>query len=447
MARNAHKLIYCLIAMDILLHFPASLFSQSVKISFHRAAQTQQVDFYSFSPMLLLEHEIGRFRKLPKNPVLTPSLRGWDSRDVADPYILVTADSITLFYDGDNDDHYHIGYAVRDPQGWHWLKRGKLFNGSGNYWDMYHQIAPVVVEVPQHRLLYYNGNKEDNELGYQWGVTALDFPGNRREPFPDTPLFQMDTTRWDGFGMVYGDIIYFPENGLLRMWYTGFQGPLSAIGLAESRDGIHWQRVGDSPVLTLLPGVIAPEVVFNGKTYTMFFVQLEVTAGGMRTLISRASSMDGIHWENITPVFKPEAKWEGSRLMRPNLSFFEQRVQLYYCAQKGGKWRIGVAYAHANFKREGFWKSPPIVNAVSQIHLKYEQPEGTSLLIKLNDYTHQRSFNFPMDKPGRQLRRGVEEAVIKVPLALIPGEWDIEIRLSTSQPHYSPVIYSLELLP
>ncbi len=446
MTGNSH-LKYWRIAIGLVLFFSSILLSQSVKLSFHRAAESYKVDYHSFYSMLLLEHEIGKFRKLPKNPVLTPSLQGWDSRDVADPYILVTADSIMLFYDGDNDDHYHIGYAVRDQQGWKWLKRGKIYAGSGSGWDTYHQIAPVVLETPLSRLLYYNGNHEDSELGYQWGMAAIHSPENQWKSLSDAPVFPLDTTLWDGSGMVYGDIIYLPEKNLYRMWYTGFQGPLSAIGLAESSDGVHWHRVGDSPVLALLPGVIAPEVVFNGKTYTMFFVQLDVSTGGMGTLISRASSVDGTHWDNITPVLKPEFKWEGTRLMRPNLSFFEQRVQLYYCAQKGGKWRIGVAYAYAHFQSEGFWRSPPIIKAVSQIHLKYELPAGTSLLIKLNDYTHNRSFDFTLDNSGRQLRQGVETTTIPVPVALIPGDWDIEIQLSTSQPNHSPVIYSLELVP
>lgn len=438
---------YWQIALAFFLFLSPRMFSQPVKLPFYRAAEFQGVDYHSFYPQLMLAHKIGRYRKLPKNPVLTPSRQGWDSRDVADPYILVTADSIMLFYDGDNDDHYHIGYAVRDKQGWNWVKQGKIFAGSGSGWDAYHQVAPVILETPQSRRLYYNGNNEDNELGYQWGMTVLTSSGNRWKSRTDAPLLPLDTTRWDGSGMVYGDIIYFPEKNLFRMWYTGFQGPLSAIGLAESSDGIHWQRVGDSPVLSLLPGVIAPEVVFNGESYLMYFVQLDVSSGGMKTFISRAASRDGIHWQNITPILQPEFKWEGNRLMRPNLSFFEQRVQLYYCAQKGGKWHIGVAYANAIFRSNGYWRSEPVEEAVSEIRLKYERPAGTTLLVRLNDHTHHRSFDFSLDKPGRQLRQGVEEAVIKVPLALIPGEWDIEIRLSTSQTNHSPVIYSLLLVP
>lgn len=322
-------------------------------VAFHEHERSDHVDYHSFAPQMLLKHRFGTdFRKLPKNPLLRPGRGGWDRKDVADPFVVVTADSVLLFYDGDARDRYQIGYARRDARGWGWEKRGAFLSGSGEAWDAYHQIAPVVLRSGDQWRIYYNGHSEDEELGYRWGAAQREAGGSWRYPSRE-PLIALDSAAWDFAGNAYGDIIYFPEENIYRMWYTGFQGPLAAIGLATSRDGLSWTKRAEGPVLNVLPGVISPDVLYDGEGYRMFYVQLELSSKGMGTKIMAAESKDGIVWGNITEVLQPAARWEGKRLMRPHVSYFEGRVQLYYCAGRGGDWQIGAAWCEAEFVPEG----------------------------------------------------------------------------------------------
>jgi predicted GH43/DUF377 family glycosyl hydrolase len=422
------------------------LFARTQIIPFHHKSFVENVDYHSFSA-LMLKHQIGNdFRKLPKNPVLAPSRGNWDAEDTADPFVLVTADSIMLFYDGDNSDRYHIGYAVQDEHGWGWKKRGRFITGSKAAWDSYHQIAPVVLLHEGTWLLFYNGNINDSELGYQWGLARKIFGQHNWQYPPGLPLMALDSASWDFAGNAYGDILYFPEENKFKMWYTGFQGPLASIGMAESTDGLNWQKIGEGAVLVQLPGVISPDVIYNGEMYYMYFVQLQVSNKGMGTKICRAKSKGGIHWENIEDVLLPGGGWEGRRLMRPNLSFFDGRVQLYYCASGGSTWRIGAAYAVADFTtNKGIWRSKPLKTNFRKVRIKYKVPAETSLTVNFVDMLSGKIYETNLEAEKVQLRNGVFLSVIPIPQELSSVDRQIELKLMTSSPNKSPVVYELSL--
>jgi len=428
---------YLILLSVILIGLDAN--SQNTNIPFYSHTYTRNVDYHSFPSMLMLKHRIGNFYKLPKNPVLTPSGNGWDRKDVADPFVLVTADTVYLFYDGSSGGRYGIGYAVRDPEGWLWIKRGEILKDENSNWDSYHRIAPGIVRVGDQWRLYYSGNDSDSEFGYQIGMAVSEGYG-KWQVEEKNPIMTIDSTDWDFAGNIYCDNHYFPESGKFRMWYTGFQGPLSGIGLAESEDGYNWQKIGEAPVFNVFPGVIAPEVIYDGERYFMFFAQLALT-GEYRTRICRAESNDGIQWQNIEDVLIPTEKWEGSKLMKPNLSFFEQRMHLYYCSQKGSNWHIGEATADAIFEQEGIWRSKEMSERVSQIQIKFEQPEGTSVHANIIEMKSGRKIAIPISDQAHLLRKDVFSMTHSD--IDVEGSWQIELELQTKIENRSPVIYQI----
>jgi len=413
------------------------------RIFFHSAAHFENVDYHSFAPLLMLKHEIGAFQKLPKNPVLEPSNFGWDRKDVSDPFVMVTPDSIYLYYDGSDNNGYKIGYAVLDPSGWKWQKRKKIFPKANNGWDNYHQINPTPLIYKNQFRIYYSGNDSDSEFGYQVGMAIKE--ANSQWQYPSRlPVLGIDSTAWDFAGIIYADVHYFPGADIFKMWYTGFQGPLSAIGLAESRDGISWKKVGDEPVFNIFPGVIAPEVIFNGEKYTMYFTQL-VYDDGLKTFISRTESEDGINWNGVEPILKPELRWESSKLMKPNLSYFDGRVHLYYCAQKGSTWRIGAATADALFEPEGTWRSHRIKSKADWVSFVSESPEGTDISVALIDTELSKKYELSMSGYSKELRTGVLEKKMLLPDSLNLNHWQIELGLQSKIENRSPVIYELRI--
>ena len=428
--------------ITILLFFlTINVKGQKTTIPFHSPALAENVDYQSFPSLLMLQHTIGKFTKLPKNPVLTYSANGWDKDDVSDPFVYVTADSVYLFYDGSSHGKYKIGYAVRDPSGWFWLKRKKLLNRSNGSWDSFHQVDPNVLLVDGMWRLYYSGNHSDSEFGYQIGLAEKKGVGEWSYPVT-IPVLLMDTTSWDFAGNVYSSVLYFPKLNKFKMWYTGFQGPLSAIGLAESGDGLNWQKIGDGPVLNIFPGIIAPSVIYNGEKYIMYFVQLDLS-NGFGTRISQAESQDGIHWENFEEILRPGAKWEGRKLMRPNISYFEGKVHLYYCGQKGSRWQIGEAVADAQFAENGVWRSEVIKKNVGSLQIKFEQPQGTLIKAYAIDLKSGTRKELPLFNQTEPLRTNVYSSIISE--LNIQGEWQIELELETTVENRSPVIYEINV--
>lgn len=414
------------------------IFSQTGPIQFYENSSGDQVDYQSFPTMMLLKFEIGEFTKLPKNPIIRPEKGRWDSKDAADPFLMVTGDSITVFYDGDDRGKYHIGYAVMDKSGWGWKKRGKIFSGSGEQWDSFHQIAPIVFMKGREMHLYYNGNSTDSELGYQWGLAVKQGNGWRTRP---QPLMQLDSLEWDFAGNAYGDIVYLPKENLYRMWYTGFQGPVASIGVADSRDGLRWRKRGKKPVFMNIPGVIAPDILFDGASYTMFFTQLYLTDRGPRTKISRAESADGFTWRNVRDVLKPERRWEKRKLMRPHLAYFENRIYLYYCGARGGRWSIGAAYSDAQFASQGSWRSTNRRGG-ELLRIKYEVPEGTTLKVEIVANGVAAGVK-ELTADGKELRAGVYEQLLEIPQAVRNVGWQVELTFSTSRTDRSPIVYDL----
>lgn len=443
MDRAAESLItWSLLVGALLMLFPPGAAAQSeTNIRFYKESFSHNVDFRSYPGMLLLKHQVGKFYKVFKNPVFQPSPSGWDRQDVADPYVVVTPDSVYLYYDGDSDERYHIGYAVLDERGWDWMRRGRVFEGSGQDWDSFHQIAPVVLfATSQDWMLFYSGNAQDSQLGYRMGVAMG--VHKRFNPMAGAPLWTPDSTDWDIAGAGYADVLYFPEEKVYRMWYTGFEGLLAAIGLAESRNGRHWGKVGKEPVLKRLPGVIAPEIVFNGEYYTMYFVQLYFE-NGLKTKICRTQSSDGHHWQEVEDILLPSEKWEGRKLMRPNISFYNNEVHLFYCAQKGSRWQIGEARAKPDFVSEGLWESPKLPPSHSKLKIIYEQPPGTTLEFHFVETITAQKYLANLSDSVVVIRKGVRQSILNVPEPFRNRPFKIRLHLATERPERSPIIYQV----
>lgn len=84
-----------------------------------------------------------------------------------------------------------------------------------------------------------------------------------------------------------------------KMWYTGQAKGLSAIGYAESDDGIHFKRVMDEPVLTRERdwegfSVMNPCVLYENGIYKMWYAAGETFEPNV---LAYAESKDGIHWD------------------------------------------------------------------------------------------------------------------------------------------------------
>lgn len=432
---NSNRILNFMLKTILLICFAAASYGQQT-IDFSSFEKAENIDFNSLYPALILKHNIGRFYKLPKNPVLSPTRNSWDADDTADPFVYVTADSIYLFYDGSRDVKYSIGYAVRTNDGWGWQKRKQILVPDFENWRSFHLIAPLI--VPNTNLLIYNGNSSDSELGYQTGIAGKS--NNIWHFLSGAPHLKRNNQQWDFAGNAYQDVVYLPSKKKYLMFYSGFTGPLSSIGLAESSDGINWLQK-EEPVLKSPPGVIAPTVIFNGEKFLMYYVQLDINKG-YRTFINSAVSSDGLSWQKRENILKPDNRWEGTRLMRPNLSYFENQYHLFYCAQYGSHWQIGEAIADASFSEKGDWLSKRIAYQPSEIIIRFEQPASCALILELLDENLQVLKEIKPLDDKEIIRNGVYRSTIKTSGINFSR---IRIKFNSNNRARSPLIYSISL--
>ncbi len=108
--------------------------------------------------------------------------------------------------------------------------------------------------------------------------------------YPGNPIFSgTGRNTWDRQIRERGWILI--EDGTWRLWYTGYNDSLSRtkyLGLATSRDGIHWKRYEGNPVYD--SGWVEDVcVVKRDSLYFMF-------AEGVGDTAHMLTSPDGLHW-------------------------------------------------------------------------------------------------------------------------------------------------------
>ena len=145
-------------------------------------------------------------------------------------------------------------------------------------------------------------------------------------------------TRWDANCVVPGAV--FKEDGIYKMYYQGFRnsGGEWQTGLAESNDGINWERYAE-PVLKSnsteyqisagdiikIKGVYFLYYTFRPNPMTMPPYQI---SGG----ISLATSTDGKTWKRFdsNPILTNTETWEGSRVYYPSVIVENDRYDMIY---------------------------------------------------------------------------------------------------------------------
>lgn len=97
-----------------------------------------------------------------------------------------------------------------------------------------------------------------------------------------------------------------------KMWYTGQARGFSFIGYAESKDGLHFERVLNEPVLiSERPwegfSVMNPCVLYENGVYRMWYAAGETYEPNV---LAYAESPDGVHWKKslINPIFTKDPK-------------------------------------------------------------------------------------------------------------------------------------------
>lgn len=134
------------------------------------------------------------------------------------------------------------------------------------------------------------------------------------------------------------------------------------IGIAASRDLIHWEKVGEITPQTGADyekkGLCAPGALVKDGQVNLFY---QTYGNGKNDAICHAVSDDGIHFRRnpTNPIFRPTGTWNCGRAIDAEVIRFKGRYFLYF-ATRDSDYKIqmqGVAIAPENtqFNRED-WK-------------------------------------------------------------------------------------------
>ena len=181
----------------------------------------------------------------------------------------------------------------------------------------------------QEKLAYYNC--EENRPFFDYGTAGgwKKYEGNPVFGGEYATVFDVSVLREpDGEGRM-----------IFRMWFSWRRE--QTIGYTESEDGIHWNE--PVSVLKPLPGsdweadeVNRPTVLHHEGKYMMWYTgQMGPGTEEGRSAIGLAESSDGITWiRRREPVLKPEGGWEEQAALCPTVLYDEddKLFKMWYAA-------------------------------------------------------------------------------------------------------------------
>lgn len=136
-----------------------------------------------------------------------------------------------------------------------------------------------------------------------------------------------------------------------KMWFSGFDGTKTRIGLATSSDGINWTEYSNNPVLdTGIPGewdqnyAYSPAVIYDGREYKMWYAGYD----GNSVRIGLATSPDGINWTKYSgnPVLSDgtTGTWDDGEVLTRAVIFDGENYKMWFSGHNGNlETQIGYA--------------------------------------------------------------------------------------------------------
>ncbi len=331
------------------------------------------------------------------NPVLTLNPGHFDAVTIRGNTVLYENGIYKMWYTGYNGGSGRIGYAI-SLDGKNWIRQNSgnpvLALGGPGSWDDSSQTNPWVLKVGNTYNLYYAGNDGAiATIGLATSFDGINWVKNGNNPI---------LTAGGGFDSVhvYGCAVI-KEANIYKMWYTGNDGSGmngDNVGYATSANGIAWNRQNNgNQVINRGAGgkfdsnsIAVPWVGRVGTRYIMYYTGYD----GSASAIGAAESFDGIAWtkfNNGNPVLNHGggAAWDSSRMLEHSIVMINNRYYLWYA---GGTTnldtQIGLATA-TNYMTSGFVRSKKISldpgMSWDGLVLKKAEPAGTSIKITVQN--------------------------------------------------------------
>ena len=222
-------------------------------------------------------------------------------------------------------------------------------------WDSEFALAPTVLfDGSTYRMWYVGGNATAVAIGY-----ANSTDGFTWRKYPDPVLSPGSAGSWDSSAVGLGSVIW---NGtLFLMWYRGGNSMTfanGAVGLAFSRDGISWSKYSANPVLTVTTA-ITPITIVGRVCVIRWQATYYMWASGRsasdqisnHTRIYYATSNNGVNWTigpsaAISPSTNATA-WDSQIVYGPSVIQAGSNFGLWYSGISQGSHNPQIGYANS----------------------------------------------------------------------------------------------------
>lgn len=259
-----------------------------------------------------------RWEPLP-DPVLARGALGqWDSVDALNPSVLKYRGTYYNFYSGYDGRTWHTGLAT-SADGLRWEKQGKILSPDPKTWEGDYIAANGSALVVDGQFFCWYQAGRTPRIGL-----AMSRDGRRWRKHPDPVLETGPRGSWDERGVADPYVVRLGKG--FYMFYLGQdRARRQRLGVAFSEDGVRWWKLRSNPVLDLgQPGSFdenglgEPAVWSSHGHYWMLYTGRDRSE---RRRLGLARSRDGIHWERVSeaPVFQGHRPWASKVVCDPSV--------------------------------------------------------------------------------------------------------------------------------
>ena len=253
------------------------------------------------------------------SPVLSPGASGeWDSVDVLNPSVVKFGGVYYNLYSGFDGKTWHTGVAT-SADGVSWAKQGKALSPDPATWEGDYIAANGSALVVGREILYWYQAGRVPRIGLAHSSDAHGWRKLREPVLRGGPRGS-----WDERGIADPYVIRLGNS--YYMYYLGQdRARRQRLGVARSRDGVKWQKLRSNPILELGPagtfderGVGEPAVWVSHGRYWMLYTGRD---RGEQRRLGLARSRDGVHWERNSrfPVFTGGQSWNAKVVCDPSV--------------------------------------------------------------------------------------------------------------------------------
>ena len=252
------------------------------------------------------------------DPVLSPGPEAWDSVDALNPSVVRFGGMHWNLYSGYDGRSWHTGAATSpDPFTWH--KVGRVLSPQPATWEQSYIAANGSALVREGLLWYWYQAGNPPRIGLATSADGRDW---KRNAAPVVELGPIGS--YDERGIGDPDVI--ETGGQLFLFYTGIdRARRQRLGMAQSSDGVHWTKLRSNPILEIGAdgsfdenGLGEPAVWASNGHYWMLYTGRDRSENRR---IGLAESEDGVHWQRSTraKVLAGDQAWDDKVMCDPSV--------------------------------------------------------------------------------------------------------------------------------